>query len=345
MSEVQILPGSPVINARFVYRLGHQVFILRRGVRLPYRAPRIMERIHLDNTHSVGLGDNLCLMSLLATVNEPVELYVSNDHNTYNRLCQYKKIFKISDEKLKIVLSDCNGDFANIGWPLKLMHDYYKPLVVHANGIDIPTKPLTERRCIAVAGFFDNPPVGNNNEWPWCKHRPLDYWSKIYAWLKSIRYEVITVDYAYHNLENKIELMTKHCAAVISYEGGMAHLGHMLSLPVFMVDWTYPTPSTTLDKFHCEFVHRTNSMYILRDDNELFSWDESKFGAKINELRHGISNNRLVNGECRIDFRGPGIYGPLTVKDKLNNTLLSSTGLFDPNSTASQFVSKFSMRV
>lgn len=304
-----------------------------------------MEHIYLDNSNSVGLGDNLCLISLLAKIDEPVTLHVSNDHNTFDRLSQYKRIFKIPDSKLTISLIQTNGDFRSIGWPLKLMHDYYKPPMISANGRSILTSfKNDEKRCIAVAGFFDKPPENNNNEWPWCRQRPIEYWARIYAWLKSIRYEVITVDYAYHNLENKIELMTKHCAAVISYEGGMAHLGHMLSLPVFMVDWKYPTPSTPLDRFHCEFVHRTDSVYILRDDEELFTWDEGQVKSKISALRQGQTNNRLVNGECRIEFAGPEIFGPIEVKDKLNNTLLIAPGLFDRHDPAGQFVNKFSMR-
>jgi hypothetical protein len=305
-----------------------------------------MKQIHLDNTHSVGLGDNLCLISLLANVSEPIELLVSNQHKTFDRLCHYKKIFKISDDKLKISLIESNGDFKNVGWSLKLLTDYYKPLTIDVKGYDIQTKTAQDddKRCIALAGFFDTPPTENKNEWPWCKQRPIEYWARIFAWLKSIRYEVITIDYAYHDLENKIELMSKYCKAVISYEGGMAHLAHMLNLPVFLVDWTYPAPSTNLDRFHCEFVHKTDSVYILRNDEEVFTWNEQEFENKIRELRQGKTNNRLVNGECQIEFSGPGIYGPISVKDKSNNRLLYTQGLFDRNDIASQFVNNIFMR-
>lgn len=305
-----------------------------------------MEIVHLDNTHSVGLGDNLCLISLLAQIPESVKILVSNQHQTFDRLVRYKRIFKIPDHNLKIELVNDNGNFKNVGWSLKLFCDYYKPKTVEANEQNIPT--ITDRdmdkRCVAVAGFFDDKPENNNNEWPWCKQRPLNYWAEIYAWLKKNRYEVITVDYHDHDLENKIELMTRYCCALISYEGGMAHLGHMINLPVFLVDWTYPAPSTNLDRFHCEFVHRTDSVYILRKDQELFSWNREDFNRKIIQLRSGDTNNRIVNGDCKFKFQGPGLYGPLTIRDKFNKVLLETSGLFDRRDVAANFVNKFFMR-
>jgi hypothetical protein len=302
-----------------------------------------MEIINLDNTHSVGLGDNLCLISLLASISEPVELRVDHRHDTYERLCRYKKIFMISDDKLRIVRSDVNGDFKNTGWPLKINRDYYRPPAVEVNGsvLNTSNEKHKEKRCIALAAFYDTPPEDNKNEWPWCKRRGLEYWAKMFVYFKSLHYDVITVDRHMFDLENKIETIIKNCKAIVGYEGGMSHLAHMLNVPLLLVDWTYPAPSTNLDRFHCEFVHQSKSMYILRDDEELFSWTDNQLESVLHGLRQGRTNNRLINGECRFDFQGPGLFGPLTVRDKQNRVLLKTSGLFDRQDVAANFVNNY----
>ena len=297
-------------------------------------------KIHLDNTHSVGLGDNLCLISVLANTKEKVELHVDNRHDTYDRLCQMKRIFMIPDSNIEIFESNSNGNFRNTGWPLKLHSDYYRPKQVNVNGqiLDTATKHPREKRCIAMAAFYDTKPENNNNEWPWCKHRDLDYWSKIFAYIKDLHYDVITVDRHMFDLEHKIEAMVKNCKAINSYEGGMAHLAHMLNIPLLLVDWTYPAPSTNLDRFHCEFVHRSKTMYLLRDDNELLSWSGDEFEKVIHDLRFGMTNNRLVNGDCKLTFTGPGVYGDIRVFNKNNDVVLHTSGLYDANDEASRFL-------
>lgn len=302
-----------------------------------------MERIHLDNSHSVGLGDNLCLISLLANVKEPVELLVDDRHETYERLSKYKQIFMIPDSKLTITRSAANGDFKNTGWPLKLTMDYYRAprVLVNEQILDTVTEHDGEKRCIALAAFYEDAPQDNHNQWPWCKRRDLSYWSEIFAYFKSLHYDVITVDRHMFDLENKIEAMVRNCKAIVSYEGGMAHLAHMLNIPVLLIDWTYPTPSTNLDKFHCEFVHLSSSIYLLRDDRELFSWDGDHLERVIYDLRQGRTNNRLLNGQCRILFEGPGVYGRIKVKDRQDAVVLKTNGLYDSNDTASRFVNTY----
>jgi hypothetical protein len=299
-----------------------------------------MEKIHLNNSHSVGLGDNLCLISLLANIKTPVELLVDDRHETYERLCRYKRIFMIPDTKLKISRANTNGDFNNTGWPLKLNVDYYRSRQVEVNGRVLDTASNQEKRCIAIAAFYDTPPENNNNEWPWCKRRDIEYWSKVFAYFKNLHYDVITVDRHTFDLENKIEAIVKNCKAILSYEGGMAHLAHMLNVPLLLVDWTYPAPSTNLDRFHCEFVHRSNSMYLLRDDQELFSWSGDQLDKTIYDLGQGKTNNRLLNGECRLEFDGPGIYGRINVKNNQEDIILRTHGLYDQNDPASIFVNK-----
>lgn len=298
-------------------------------------------KIELNNDHSVGLGDNLCLLSALANVPASIELYVNNDHNTYDRLTHYKRIFRIPKDQLEIFPMEASGNFNNVGWPVKFFTDYYKPLYVNLkSGVVKLNTNQSEKKCIAIAAQFDSNPA-QADQWPWCRGRPIEYWAQIFAQVKKMGYDVITVDHSQHDLEHKIELMAKHCRAIISYEGGMAHLAHMIGLPCFLVDWQHPSPSTVLGNFHCDFVHKTNSVYILRDDTELFTWNKNEFGKKIFELEQGKGNNRLVNGDCNLNFSGPGCRGNITVtstyKDKI---LLKTSPIFGDNKVA-ELLSKY----
>jgi hypothetical protein len=271
--------------------------------------------VHVNNTHSVGLGDNLCFLSAMANLPPKVSLLVNNDHNTYNRLAQYIKIFKIPKSQLELKQVDENGDFDNTGWPIKVFTDYYKPLSVNANGNILNLNKGRGKKCIALVTAFDKDPNGLN-EWPWCRNRSLDYWAKLFSWIKSMGYEVITLDDPFHDLETKIEILAKHCCAMISYEGGMAHLAHMMNIPCFILDWTYPNPSTNLNVFHVDFVHRSDSVYIIRNDDEPFSWDRITFDRITEQMREGNGNNRLVTKEFYFNFIGPNFLNDVRIFNK-----------------------------
>jgi hypothetical protein len=300
-----------------------------------------MVRIDLDNTYSVGLGDNICLLSALANIPDQIDLYVTNNHNTYSKLIHYKKIFNIPDDNLRILLSGVNGTFSNTGWPLNLFKEYYQPDYVNVHNHQVSVKHNKSKHVIAIAGFFENIPANGDNKWPWCKQRPLEYWAKIFLWLKSMDYEVVTVDRHFFNLEDKIDLLVNHCSAIISYEGGMAHLSHMLRVPCFLIDWKLPSPSTVLADFHCEFVHKTSNVYIVRNDDELFEWDRTQFDTHINHLKCGKTNNRLVNGEVDIVLERDSIHGNISVINKEGKTLLRAPGFFGENNVAGKFFSKY----
>ncbi len=292
-------------------------------------------RVNLNNDHSVGLGDNLCLLSALANVPPPIDLYVNNTHKTFDRLTHYKKIFRIPDSQLTIQLCAENGNFNNVGWPVKLFSDYFRPTYVSTNGSTIQTRTTTDnkKKFIAIAGSTI-PDSRGRNEWPASRSRPQEYWNRIYGWIQSIGYEAVSVDNHFTNLEDKVEILSKHCRAIISYEGGMAHLAHMLRLPCILLDWKLPSPSTQLGEFHCEFVHKTDSVYIVRNDQEIFTWGEGDFNSLVNELHEGKTNNRLVNGQCQLKFQGPGPRGRVQVVNRMGDNLLTSDAIFGDSKVA-----------
>lgn len=299
--------------------------------------------LELNNQDSVGLGDNLCLLSALAHIPPKVNLKVDNIWNTFDRLTQYKRIFQIPDSQLTITQAQTRrlfGPLNNVGWPVKLFSEYYIPTHVDVNGQLLKVKDNKRKKnCIAIACSSDL--NGPTDQWPWCRSRPNEFWGRLMTWVKSLDYDIITVDMAYHNLENKIELMVKNCRAIISYEGGMAHLAHMLDLPCFILDWNLPSSSTTLDRFHCEFVHMSKSVYIVRDDNELLTWDRTTFDSKMCELEAGRGNNRLVNGSALVKFQGPGCSGKVSVLSAGGIELLSAPEMYAPTKQVTHLLNQY----
>lgn len=283
-------------------------------------------RVDLNNEHSVGLGDNLCFLSAMATLPPHVKLSVTNKHNTYDRLVKYSKIFRIPSMRLEIEKSETEGTFHNTGWPIKIFTDYYKTNIVNANGNLIKINP-NGKKCIALVTASE-PDTSGRNEWPWCRNRPPEYWEKVFGWIKSLGYEVITLDHPFFDLETKVELLAKHCAAIITYEGGMAHLAHMMNIPCFIIDWKHPSPSTHLSVFHVDFVHRSNSTYIIRSDDEIFSWDSDTFNKHICDLLDGKSNNRLLNGDFYFKFELESFRGNLQVYNKNGLLCLDCSSIF-----------------
>lgn len=296
--------------------------------------------VHLNNDHSVGLGDNLCLLSALANVPDKINLYTNNDYSTFDRLTQYAKIFRIPKTSLEIFLTEESGNFPNTGWPVKILTSYYRPKFVSVAGQTLETGNTFQKPCIAIAGFFSEIPKNDSNEWPWCKQRPLEYWTRIFQWAKAMDFDVITVDRANFDLEEKILALVKNCKAIISYEGGMAHLSHMLKIPCFLIDWKHPSPSTMLSKYHCDFVHMSNSVYIVRDDEELFSWDVNKFNQKVSDLADGKTNNMFISKTHTMKFDGPGVHGKITILDENKNPVYRTDPIFG-NNPMSQLVTKY----
>lgn len=306
--------------------------------------------LNLDNTHSVGLGDNLCFLSAVANLPIQVNVYVSNHHNTFNRFIELCNIFQVPKSSVQFFeREEQQGDCHNTGWPIKLLTDYYKPQHVQVGNQLLETNSAKEKRCVALAGFYESPTGPENhhaytqNQWPWCKHRPIEYYAKIFTWLKNMHYDVITVD-RFWSLEHKIETLVKNCCAIISYEGGMAHLAHMLQIPCFLIDWKHPSPSTRLGTFHCDFVHMTNSVHILRDDNELFNWSFDQFNHRIKELSMGLTNNRFISKEYSINFHKNSISEKLEVLDKHRTTVFASVRVVNPYNSIANVLDQYFLK-
>jgi len=309
-------------------------------------------QIHLDTTHSVGMGDYLCFISLLCDVPDTIEVHCNNNHSTFDRLSYFKRVLNITNDQFRLVLVEHSGDFSMTGWPVKLFSKYFNPSSVNIRGQDLEIdyeNTRDKKGYIGLVCYTTNQMyidrhnnyiewnnnqelnLGQENIFPQTRLRPVDYYSKIFEFIKTRRYDVITIDSMHTNFEDKVEMMVKHCKAIIGYEGGVDHLAHMLDIPYFMLDWQLPCPSTVFGDMHCEIVHQSKSMYVLRNDQELFKWSAEEFDQKIYDVWDIGGNNRFTNGTYSLDFPN-GIVSRMNVNDQTNNTLLSLRSMFGKNS-------------
>lgn len=308
-----------------------------------------MQQVHYDNTNSVGMGDLLCFVSLICSAPDPVEISVSNDHGTYDTLCTIKRVLNIPNYRFVVRLTNEPGNFPNYGWPLKLFSEYYKPPTVNIFDKELsvvgakPSKGYIGLVCYNGSGNYmtddrslmqwdhDRLVVASKaNEWPQTRYRPISYYTRVFEYCKTHDYDVMVLDSGTTTFEEKVELIVKYCKAVIGFEGGIAHLSHMLGVPYFMLDWKWPNNSTRLNDMHCEIVHQSAHMYLLRDDEELFAWDKNQLNQKIRQVELGFGNNRFCNGELNFKL-DPDILGNIQVIDGNDKTVLDMGSLYGKN--------------
>lgn len=280
--------------------------------------------IHLDTERGLGFGDLLCLISLLCDIPEPVVLQTNNRENYFNRITELTRILCIPEDKLKVVEVETNGDFAG-AWHLKTVSDYYYPTHVLLNGEKVLVNDLRrQKNYVGMAlyngldgyvehngNFVRNSPNGsiinegnNSGRIPQCKFRSIQIYGQTFMNLRKWGYDVITFD-GVHNIETKIRFLIENCKAVVGYEGGMAHLCHMLRIPYIMYDYK---PSQDINdcygEYTAEVIHQSNTVHIINDDEQFARMDKKTFSDLVDNLQNKRTNNRIVRGDIQMIFEG-----------------------------------------
>jgi hypothetical protein len=179
---------------------------------------------------------------------------------------------------IKVVETDAEGDFYG-AYHLKTVCDYF-----YADRILRDTSPKNYIGLVlynSTDAFVDKDynfirnddrarPVSEGNalryDIPQRKFRSLEYYSKFFELARRCGYDVITLD-AHEKLDQKVEFLLKNCAAVIGYEGGIAHLCHMLRIPYIMLDHQQPN-TNPYGVFQCDMMHQAKTVHILRDEEK-----------------------------------------------------------------------------
>ena len=236
----------------------------------------------LDNTWERGMGTELILLSVLLDVGV-TELYVSHK-SVYHNFVIYKQIFNIHDEKLTVFLTENNTGLSP--------NDFFK---MYSPYYTVP-RPTRSRPFIGIACYTDASLIFNNSnnstEFPFFKSYPIEENLKIIKFIKMAGYDVITIDSRNINKITKAHLIKDLCECVIGYDGGIAHLCHMLEVPYFMLPWRSRQNNIPLE----QLLHLDKKTYFLNNIDELLSWSKEYFNQQITKLNDNQGNNKFLLG-------------------------------------------------
>jgi hypothetical protein len=135
----------------------------------------------------------------------------------------------------------------------------------------------------------------NNTTYPNCKIYSIDQYAELYKFIKISGYDVLSLDSRDISVENKAYLISEYCECVIGYEGGIAHLCHMLNVPYIMLPWHLANV-----KFDSKLLHIDDKTYLLDSFEQLLSWSALEINHCILELSIGNTNNELVHDSTLI---------------------------------------------
>lgn len=237
----------------------------------------------LDRNWRKGLGTELMVLCTLLDY-KVSQLNINEDLNNTN-FEKYKKIFNISDNTLRI---NQTKDLQNEIEPsdiFKVYSPYYK----------LPNNKQN-KRFIGIAAYqdsqaFENPGI----VYPESKYYPIQKYSELYKLLKLFGWEVITLDSRNVSVEEKADLISNYCECVIGYEGGIAHLCHMLDIPYIMFPWKIP--------FDVKLLHLDEKTFFLDSFDQILSWTKEDLDKCISNLHNGKTNNELINNTKLITKR------------------------------------------
>jgi hypothetical protein len=263
------------------------------------------------------MGTELCAFSTF--VNSKIDkLYVKGDFENHS-FYRFKKIFNVSDDQLP--LKSYNETFPNdVFVDPRDLFKLYSPYV-------IKERPSKQRKyvglcCYHSANFmFDCTDM--NTDYPNSKLYPIEIYQRLFQVIKSWGYDIITFDSRDTSIEDKADAIYNMCDFVIGYEGGIAHLAHMLDTPSFILPWR-------VDTIMPELLHLDKKTYFCQSANEVLKWSRHEVLEKVYQLNKKETNNRFLNNELELINNN---YSFMIPKKEITPTLLATDEI--------QFIKKF----
>ena len=254
-----------------------------------------------------GLGSTIAHLSTLVDTGRSfkLNLLVDYDINACTIMAQcnieIKSILGIPDDQISITpiplqnkqdnipmleLSDCS----------KFLSPYIQPNTVNVFGKSVPIG-RKKKPCIGLC-IHRSSIAGYDNLltdiFPDNRQYPMDVNFEIIKLILKSEYDVITINSHDISLEHKVSMMNELCEAVISYEGGIAHLAHVLQIPTIILPWRlgkHGRPPNRSEKLFTHSVHMDRKTWFLESVDELLNWSPDQLRFKIRELHNNLSNN------------------------------------------------------
>ena len=254
------------------------------------------------NIRPAGLGIIIIQLSFLLAMRRPVTAVVANADNL---VYDFKRIFKIPDSQL-IVEQGTDGHPDLESDELCTYAPYFSSDTVTLFGQDFGTA-RKKKPCVALAMHHGN---GLGEDLP-LKHMPFnkfataDEYRQIFDLLTRAGYDVIVMNRASVNVEQKIFLINELCEFVVGYEGGIAQLAHVLKVPAIILPWKYndmghdPVYPGILYEPHR--YHVDPKTYFLNSVNDLLNWSKHDLDQLVERLHNDGGNNILFDPEVTLN--------------------------------------------
>lgn len=262
-----------------------------------------------------GVGTSISFISMLLQSERPFTLYVNEKNSIAEK---FKSMFSIPDEKMTVVYretltNDISGATAQekLSDRCKLFARYYRvdDLTVYGT-----TYQLRERYkpCIAIACYNTSEQIISSKTWssvpdgfPYNRYYPIEYYSRIFELAKRAGYDVITMDNARIDFEQKAFIISNMCDCVIGYEGGLSHLANILRVPSIVLPWRqdshliyeYQNADMHTDylAMQSQILHIDRRSYFPKNVSEVMNWEPEKFCDVIEDLHCLRGNNMLFS--------------------------------------------------
>ena len=104
--------------------------------------------------------------------------------------------------------------------------------------------------------------------------------------------------------------MNELCDAIIGYEGGMAHLAHLLKIPSIILPYHHdgkralyqPDGQVDIDLLHATHkLHIDRRTYFLNSSDEIINWSPAQLRQTIDNLHNQQGNNILFGDTITVD--------------------------------------------
>jgi hypothetical protein len=244
----------------------------------------MIDNVFISNRWKKGLGTQICALAGLYHYNIKKIVFeeTSIEYKNFLTLVEY---FNLTDIDITVGVNE--RDYFTLN-----PDDFFK--------IDAPyiAKPLIEKKAnyIAIAMYNDNYIMEKELvDYPYYKQYTFDKYQQIIRQIKSIGYDIITIDSRDNDLLTKLNVLDNFAAALITYEGGIAHLAHCLNVPTIMIPWRIRQ-----NDYLEELLHLDSRTYFLSNLEEFFTFDKERFESTINDLKLKKGNNRFVNNQINL---------------------------------------------
>lgn len=152
----------------------------------------------------------------------------------------------------------------------------------------------------STANEVDSELDAGNRVFPYYRYYHFNEYQKIVELVMRAGYDIVTLN-TRRSLVEVLDILNS-CDALISYEGGIAHLAHVIELPCIILPWR--ADADMKEELHIQrpkVLHLDRKTYILDSIDEITGWDSAQLLDIIDKLYDERGNNELV-GNAKVEY-------------------------------------------